>query len=521
MISSNNNIPVKKNIIILFHPVPTLYGNESNYPWVLLYLERMVRHLDVELVLIDERLDKNYTEIIQSAGDRLLFAGVSAVLGYQVVGGVKFSETLKSITNAPVIWGGWFSTVYPELALNDGYADYICIGQGEIPFRDFTEKMLNGEDVSSIPGIGLKRNGKIILNSNDGLLNPDEFPRINLNLIDVNRLIDLYGKVETGYRGTDYLASTGCPNNCSFCNLSVQYKNKWYPKKISEIIEDLRYIKEKAGISQIVFFDNNFFGNKTFVMEFCNELIRSELSLTWDAQAQVSRFIRDFTNEDIDLLYKSGFRRIKVGAESGDEETLVLLNKKITVNDNLEILKVSRKHNICTRLHVMVCFPPDPYREFWQTLNLIGKAILIDRKVEWTIAFYYPIPKTPLYQICVDNGFVSPATTTELLDSFFGKATAPWYKRDYHKDLDHFVSFYYLFANPYCYLNYPLRYRPIIFMMTLFMYPLVYFRFKFNLMRFPIESWLFKKIIPHHKKPPFINAAHSKKRYLNYGSRRK
>ncbi len=510
---------MEKNIVILFQPTPTLYGNESNYPWALLYLERMVRHLDIELILIDERLDKDYTDIISKAGKRLLFAGVSAVLGYQVIGGIKFSETIKSITEAPVIWGGWFPTVYPELVLNDGYADYICIGQGELPFKTFTERMMKGDDVSDITGIGLKKNGNLIINPNNGLTNPDVFLRINLKLIDVNRLIDLYGKIKIGYRGTDYLATTGCPHSCSFCNLSVQYKNKWYPKKISEIIEELRYLKEKAAISQIVFFDNNFFANKKFVMEFCNELIKSELMLIWDAQAQVSYFLRNFSDDDIDLLYKSGFRRIKVGAESGDEETLILLNKKIKVKDNLELLKVSKRHNILTRLHVMICFPPDPNNDFWQTLNLVGKAILIDRKVEWTIAFYYPIPKTQLYQLCTDNGFVTPKSTTELMDSFFGKANAPWYKRDYHKDLDNFTNFYFLFANPFYYKISPLIYRPFILIMALFMYPLIYFRFKFNLMKFPIEAWLFKKIIPHNKKPPFINAVHSKKRFLMYGAK--
>ena len=116
----------------------------------------MVRHLDIEVILIDERLNKDYIDIIRKINRRLLFAGVSSITGHQIVGGLKFSEAVKSITGAPVIWGGWFPTVFPEMILNDGYADYVCVGQGEVPFRTFTERMwltphINSKNFSHFP----------------------------------------------------------------------------------------------------------------------------------------------------------------------------------------------------------------------------------------------------------------------------------------------------------------------------------------------------------------------------------
>ncbi|MFH0867649.1 MAG: radical SAM protein, partial [Bacteroidota bacterium] len=407
----------RKNII-LFFPLPDKGNAHSNYPWALLYLERMLRDLEVDVILIDERLNNDYSGIIKEYGDNLLFAGVSAMVGYQVVGGIKFSETVRSLTAAPVIWGGWFPTVFPEMLINDGYADYVFIGQGEIPFRQFTEKMLSGEKVFDIPGTGCRKNGITHITPNLDLINPENFPELNLSLIDFNALIDINGKIAVGFRGADYLATTGCPNNCSFCNLALVFGSRWYPKKVSEIIDDLKYIKENAGVNHITFSDDNLFAGKQFVLELCNEMMHAGLSLTWEANAHVGSFLKNYNDDDIKKFYNSGCRRIKIGAESGNQEVLDLINKKIKVKDNLTIVKILKKNNIRTRFFTMVCFPVDPGKDFRQTLNLIGKAKLIDRKLDANINFFKPIPKKPLFNTCMEYGFTYPQTTIGLMDYF-------------------------------------------------------------------------------------------------------
>ena len=272
-----------RKTVIVFFPLLRQGVLVSNFPWALLYLERVVRHLDIDLLLLDERLNPDYSDIIRKVKDNLLFAGVSSLLGFQIAGAIEFSKAIKSITDAPVIWGGWVPTVFPELVLKESFVDYICVGQGEIPFRSFTERMLKGEKISDIPGIGYKINGEIFVNAHEKLMNPDTFPKINLSLLDIEPFIDINGKVEYGYRYMDYLASTGCPNSCSFCNVVHFFDHRWFDKKIPEIISDLRFLQEKAAITHFTFSEDNFFANKKFVMNFCNEIIKSGLSFTWDA----------------------------------------------------------------------------------------------------------------------------------------------------------------------------------------------------------------------------------------------
>jgi radical SAM superfamily enzyme YgiQ (UPF0313 family) len=497
---------ISKKIVILLFPSPHPENNYTNYPWSLLYLERMIRHLDIELILIDERLDKDYESTLIKHKNNLLFAGVSAILGYQVVGGIKFSKAVKSLTNAPVIWGGWFPTIFSEMVLNEKSTDYICVGQGELPFKTFTERTIAGEDVTDIPGIGYKRNENIFINPNSNFTNPYEFPKIDKTLIDANRLIDLNGKVAKGLRSIDYIATFGCPYKCSFCNLTEITDGKWFTKATKDIIEDLKYFNEKAGVTHVVFIDDNFLISKKHILAFCNELILSRIKLTWQAHAHVGYFLKHFSDNDIQLLYKSGCRRIVIGAESGDQEVLNLLNKKTTVKDNLAIVKKLKKHHILTRLHTMICFPLNPDKDFFLTLNMIGKAILIDRNVEANIKFFKPVPRTELFKLCVEHGFIQPNTIDELIKSFSTYIAAPWYKRNYHKDLDYLVSFYTLFAKLNFFKTFPLIYRPLILILTAFFYPVIYLRFKLNLMKFPIEAIIFRKIFPPEKRSTYLDS---------------
>ena len=87
---------MNKNVVILFHP-----AIQNQYykciPYAVLYLERMIRDLDVEIIIIDENVEKNYEPIIERVKDRILFAGISSIIGSQILGGIRFARYRKSL----------------------------------------------------------------------------------------------------------------------------------------------------------------------------------------------------------------------------------------------------------------------------------------------------------------------------------------------------------------------------------------------------------------------------------------
>jgi hypothetical protein len=332
------------------------------------------------------------------------------------------------------------------------------------------------------------------MNPNDVLINPNQFPLPDMNLIDINLLIDLNGIVESESRGADYLATTGCPNKCSFCNLALVFGSKWYPKIISEIINDIKYLKHHGNIRHLTFSDDNFFAGKSFVIEFCNAMIDEKINLTWEANAHIGNFLKHFNDCDIELMTRSGCRRIKIGAESGDQDVLDLIHKNIKVGDILKIVKLLKRHKIHTRLFTMVCFPLNPERDFRKTLDLICKAKLINKQLDVNVNFYKPIPKTPLYPLCVKQGFSYPPTISGLVDFFSEKFTAPWYKKDFHQELDTFLNFILPFTNPLYFLKFPLKQKPYAFIWNMIIFSLMNLKNILPWIKFPLKYRLFNHL---------------------------
>lgn len=484
-----------RKVILLYYPLIEKGEVFPNIPWAMLYLERMVRDLDVEVVMIDERLEKDPAAVITHYKERILYAGVSVMIGHQVSGAVGFTRIFRCISSRPVLWGGWFPTIVPEMILQDGYADYVCIGQGEVPFRNFTLKMLKEEPVTVEDGISFMCNGAPAICENKGFANPDTFGKTDLSRIDINALIDINGADPSGRRSVDYMATSGCPYSCRFCNAVHLFGKKWFPKQVEDILNDIRYLIDHAGVNHIDFRDDNFFGNRKFILNFCRQLIDSGLKITWESNVHLGFLIRNFNDEDMELFYESGCRLLRIGAESGDQEVLDLIRKEIKVEDIYTAVCFMKRHRIATRFLTMSCFPLNPHQDFWKTVTLIGRCLLIHPRLDPRLRFYVPVPKTELYELCLEKGFVMPESTDKIMefltDCFTMHYIAPWNNKKYLTYLGHYVRFYFLWIRPDHYKRFPAKLKPLAFIINMALYPIIAFRFKTGLLKGTFEARLF------------------------------
>ncbi|MDP6956867.1 MAG: cobalamin B12-binding domain-containing protein, partial [Planctomycetota bacterium] len=90
-----------------------------------------------EAVMIDAMIEQDYiAKVLEACDGALLFAS-SCILGYQVFDGYRVAKAVRErYPDLPIIWGGWFPSVTPEMYLNGGIADAVAIGQGELTFLD-------------------------------------------------------------------------------------------------------------------------------------------------------------------------------------------------------------------------------------------------------------------------------------------------------------------------------------------------------------------------------------------------
>ena len=489
----------KKDVVILFFPNPTPGdATQARVPYSLLYLERALRNLGIEIILLDEQQQPDYSTILAAHSDRLLLAGVSSLTGEQIHGGIAFSRKVRESCNAPIVWGGWHPTLLPEQTLQEPYIDYVVVGQGERPLRQLVERLREGENPFHIPGLGFKRDGTATVNAPAPLEDINAFPRINLAALDLKKYLN-QSRLPEHFIG--YFASHGCPLDCGFCCIGKIYHRRWQHKPVAQIIEELRFFKEQAGVNSLLFEDDNFFVHAQFARELAQAMIDARLNLKWETSAHAHIFTKAYKDEDLHLFAESGCQQIYIGAESGDQEVLDLLEKRATVEETLRFIEMLVRHGVTPRLTTMVCLPTESGRDFNLTIDMLRRAKLKQRSVRASIFFYTPYPGTRLYERAKEKGFDPPQELSGWMHHTLRRFKAPWAPKGTDWRLELFANFYLPLMDPNFYrLVRSSKIRPIVFLVNKFFFPIAWLRFKTNYFRFPVEAAMFLRLLRLYNK---------------------
>lgn len=483
---------MKKRTIILFYPKMNRYLKKPSMPNSVLYLERMVRDLDVKTIIINERQNPDYQSIIEHNKKDLFLAGLSVTIGNQIESAVQFSTYIKDNTDAKILWGGWFVNADPDIPIKEPYVDFIIQGQGEIPFRKLVKALLNNENYENINGLGFKINNIPIINDHIGLTDEKLLPRVDYTVIDLDGLFD--SDLSKNNRQIDYISSIGCPFKCTFCCLATVYKQRLYHKELNTVIADLKLFINDYSVKSINFNDDYFFGNKKFVIELCNEFIAQKIEFSWIAYAHLSTFLKDYTDEDIKLLKAAGCRSIYFGVESGDTEVLDKTNKKLSIKDVYELSHLLSKNDIIPAVSIIIAFPWDSEKDFNLTLNLLSDLKIKFPSIEVSINFLNPIPKTAIFNECTKQGFKKFKNVNEYKEFYESKISYPWWSRDFRPELEDFVWIYFRFANPNYYKLKQKKVKFIFYVINKLFFPICYLRLKYKYRKCRFDAFLYLKL---------------------------
>ena len=149
-----------------------------------------------------------------------------------------------------------------------------------------------------------------------------------------------------------------------------------------------------------------------------------------------------------DLIRESGCRRILVGAESGDQEILDLINKDATVQDMMDFVRQAKRHKIIPILSTMAGFPGSSRRDLFKTIKLAVKAKRLYQETEWKLFLYTPYPGTELYDLAVKYGMKEPANLLDWSEHTLREVKTPWIKDSFRAGIRHIAFFYFQAAYP-------------------------------------------------------------------------
>jgi len=235
-------------------------------------------------------------------------------------------------------------------------------------------------------------------------------------------------------RGLDVLSSRGCPYRCAFCTNTFLLKRKWRPIPVKQVFSTVDELISKYNLNNIWFVDDFFFGQKERPREIATHILKKGYNMVWEADIRADNFREDFVNDEyLDLLKKSGLYSLRMGAESGSDETLKLIRKDITVEQTYRAVGLCVKHKIFPVLFFMIGMPQETKDNARKTISFIIRI-----KSEFPEAWIYGpglfrlYPGSEFYQKCIEEGAGEPGSLrgwgSDLYGGYISSRQLPWLK---------------------------------------------------------------------------------------------
>jgi len=213
------------------------------------------------------------------------------------------------------------------------------------------------------------------------------------------RLLDLSGYVqEGGIFGNDlgtFMIGTGqgCIKPCTYCFWRNFVPSLLRPEAIVDLVEGLytRYGVPQYHLTELDFFTN--LGRALAVARAWKERLPH---CTWFALVSPEDTVK-FSDEELDLLYEGGCRKLELGTESASAGLLRVLGKGHSTDDILPLTERLTSRGIHVLHNIIFGFPGETAADRKESTRRVRALHRMDPKRN-TFAFrlFEPVPNTPL-----------------------------------------------------------------------------------------------------------------------------
>jgi len=354
---------------------------------------------------------------------------------------INVTKVLKKNNGAISVLVGPPTSQFPEKILNEEI-DIVARFEYDFTLKNLAEAIENGKNLDNVMGISYKKNRKIIHNPNKFTSSEDlnKIPFIS-NVYKEHLNVKDYLLNHALYPMVQIFTGRGCPNRCIFCSWPETLMGRKYRiRSVENTVDEFKFvIDEFPEVREIFIEDDTFTINKKRVREFCGELKRRKIDISWGCQSRA-----DLDYETMKAMKEAGCRLLDVGYESGSDEILKNIRKGITANQLRDFTKNAKKAGLKILADFVIGFPGETKETAEQTIRFIKEV----RPDLLQVAIAIPIPGTEFYRWCKENGYLLTENLEESLDGGgFQKCIVsyPWLsKKDIEIYVDRALKEYYL-----------------------------------------------------------------------------
>lgn len=285
------------------------YLSKFNYNSKIFYMDEYV---DKQFCLIDEIMDINPAVI-----------GISIMYNLHLISAIQITNEIRRRGySGHIVYGGPCATLLCDKLLSGVLElDSVALGEGENTLKLLIEYIKEKKNLSNIPGLATRVDGKIQKSSPVIVENLDDIPFANRDYLQIYK-----DKLANMMTVCSIYTSRGCAGKCTFCSapqLGEYSSIRWRFRSVDNLLDEMSMLVEKFGIKYFDIIDENFFGYGakayTRLEDFVKGVNERGLKIRFRGE------IRADANINYDILFKlksAGLTDILLGIESGSQKVL-------------------------------------------------------------------------------------------------------------------------------------------------------------------------------------------------------
>jgi radical SAM superfamily enzyme YgiQ (UPF0313 family) len=307
----------------------------------------------------------------------------------------RIAEMVRtSLPDSLLVAGGPLPTLYPE-RFSKAF-DVIFRGEVDLSFprfchdlldQEYSRMQLNELPLESYEGLSLRQDELQVENPTVHYSEKEleSFALPYRDDFDHMAYQEVWAQ-QNGSKTTSIMMTLGCPFSCDFCSRPI-FGNRYRRRNLDLVFDEIEEIRH-LGYDSLWIADDNFTLDFAYLKEFCRRITGRKME--WSCLSRVTRIDEEICR----LMKESGCRRVHLGLETGNEDTLQLMKKQASLEEGQNAVHLFHKAGIEVAAFFIVGYPEETASSIEDTFRYALELPL--DYISFNVPF--PLPGSQLFE---------------------------------------------------------------------------------------------------------------------------